>query len=373
MCRQPCDCRGSALTLRAMSIDPRTLEPRRILIIKPSALGDVVQTSAILPALRARFPNAELHWVVKRELEPLLEGRAELRSRIPFDRFGSWRDWWRLLRRLRALRADVVLDLQGLARTALMTLASRARVRIGLETAREGAWYTYTHVVPGSGWNVPAYERYRAAARFLGADPEGVADPPAVGHDSEAAWVESRLRGVPRPLVAVHPGARWETKRWPAARFAVVGAKAAREFGATIGLVGSADDVAAGAEIELLLRELAPHAVVRNWIDRTDLRQLRALLAAADVVLCNDSGPMHLAAACGTPVVAVFTCTSPQISGPAGPQHRFVSADVPCAGGYHKRCPLAGKAYLGCMDAVRPETVFRELCAVLRTRRAVAG
>ncbi len=357
-----------------MPTEVRALEPQRILIIKPSALGDVVQASAILPALRARFPAAELHWVVKRELEPLLAGRPELTSTVPFDRHGTWRDWWRLLRHLRRLRADLTLDLQGLARTAAMTLASRAQVRIGLQTAREGARFTYSHVVPDSGWNVPAHERYRAAARFLGAEPPIDAGAPAGGHDVQATdWLESQLRGLPRPLVVVHPGARWETKRWPAARFAVVAAKAARQFGAAIGLVGSADDVAAGAEIELLLRELAPHAVVRNWIDRTDLRQLRAVLCAADVLLCNDSGPMHLAASSGTPVVAVFTCTSPRISGPPGVQHRFVSADVPCAGGYHKRCPLPGKANLACMDAVRPEAVFEELLAVLRARRAVAG
>ncbi|RMG36056.1 MAG: glycosyltransferase family 9 protein [Planctomycetota bacterium] len=357
-----------------MSLDLRFLEPRRILIIKPSALGDVVQASAILPALRARFPRAELHWVIKRELQQLLAERPELHSVIPFERHGTWKHWIGLLRAIRKLRPDVVLDLQGLARTALMTAVSGARVRIGLQTAREGARYTYSHVVPGSGWDVAAYERYRAAARFLQADPEAFPETPqASAATPEGAWVRRQLQELPRPLVVIHPGARWETKRWPAARFAVVAAKAVRHLGAAIGLVGGSDDVAAGAEIELLLRELAPHAAVRNWIDRTDLRRLAALLHAADVVLCNDSGPMHLAAREGTPVVAVFTCTSPRLSGPPGPGHRFIGAEIDCAGGYHKRCPLAGKAHLACMDAIRPDQVYAEVAAVLSRESRRAG
>jgi hypothetical protein len=136
-----------------------SLDARRICIIKPSALGDVVQSLPLLPALRRRFPQAQVHWVINREFVGLLEGNSALAEVIPFDRRGTWRDFIRLLIELRRRRFDLVFDLQGLLRSAAMTLATGAAVRIGLETAREGAGRACQLVVPGTDWSVPAHQR----------------------------------------------------------------------------------------------------------------------------------------------------------------------------------------------------------------------
>jgi ADP-heptose:LPS heptosyltransferase len=100
------------------------------------------------------------------------------------------------------------------------------------------------------------------------------------------------------------------------------------------------------------------------------LKRLAALLAAADVLLCNDSGPMHLAAAMGTPVVVPFTCTTPERSAPPGARHAFIKATVPCAGSYKKTCPNRGKQYLACMDTISAVMVWDALARVLHDAAA---
>src|SRR5205814_5942896 len=105
-----------------------------------------------------------------------------------------------------------------------------------------------------------------------------------------------------------------------------------------------------------------------NLAGKTTLKQLAALLGAADAVVSNDSGPMHLAAALGTPVVGIFTCTSPLLSGPNGAIHELVSTGVPCAASYHKTCPRWGQSHLGCLDELPVERVWNALVRILQPR-----
>src|SRR5688572_7245290 len=128
--------------------------PRRIAIIKPSALGDIVHSLPVLSGLRQRFPHAHIAWLVNRAFMPLLQGHPHLNETVPFER-GALRKGWlkgslsfaRFLSELRGQRYDMVIDLQGLLRTGLMTVATGAAVRIGLKSAREGAALCYTHRV----------------------------------------------------------------------------------------------------------------------------------------------------------------------------------------------------------------------------------
>src|SRR5215212_7353539 len=131
------------------------IRARRIAIIKPSALGDVIHSLPVLGALRHKFPDAHIAWVVNRSYQQLLDGHPALDETIAFDR-GALKGGWQkaagaslaLARQLRRRRFDLVIDLQGLARSALMTLATGAGRRVGLSTAREGAHLAYTDVVP---------------------------------------------------------------------------------------------------------------------------------------------------------------------------------------------------------------------------------
>jgi heptosyltransferase-1 len=339
------------------------VDAQRICLIKPSALGDVVQTLPLLGMLRQRFPTAAVTWVIRRSLADLLTGHPDLTEIIPFHRHAGWRESVRFLRMLKHRRFDLVFDLQGLLRTGIMTFATGAAMRVGLESAREGAHLACNCVLPDSGRSVPAYFRYWRVAEALGA-----ANHPRIAFvpttSAETAWLADRLRLLPRPILAMHPGAGWPTKRWPAEKFVEI----ARRFNGSVVVVGSANEHILASRIVAATASQKKPAL--NLAGKTTLKQLAALLGAADAVVSNDSGPMHLAAALGTPVVGIFTCTSPLLSGPDGAIHELVSTGVPCAASYHKSCPRWGQAHLGCLDELPIERVWNALVRILERRTA---
>jgi heptosyltransferase I len=333
------------------------VEAGRICIIKPSALGDVIQSLPLLAVLRKRFPAARISWVISRPLAPLLEGHPDLDELIVFERRGSWHDWRRLLRQLRNSQFDLVFDLQGLFRTAMMMLATRAPLRVGLETAREGAQWGWHVAVPGTGLDVAPLVRYRRVAEALGVSEISLDARLAVGR-ADSDWAFRELARLNGPALAIHPGARWATKRWPPERFAAVACKAIRRFGLAPVILGTADEEAVAHEVEQTIRRFMPTVVLTNLAGRTTLKQLCALLKLSQVLLTNDSGPMQLAAALGTPIVGVFTCTSPVISGPPGKEHELVATGVSCAASYRKRCPYRGRKHMACMEELDVERVW---------------
>jgi lipopolysaccharide heptosyltransferase II len=345
---------------RISPADLLTLDARRICLIKPSALGDIVQTLPLLPILRERFPLARISWVVASQFADLLVGHPYLDEVIPFHRKGGMWSFLRLLAQLNQQSFDLVFDLQGLLRTGVMTWATRAPVRVGLETAREGANLACHFSLPDTSRHVPAHLRTWRVAQALG-----------LGHhrpetilpisDEDRAWAARRLSGLsPRRLV-IHAGAQWETKRWPTGPFAFVAAKAFRAFTLSPVLVGTKGELDIVNNLEREIRKFVPAVRMANLAGETTLKQLAAVLEQADVVLSNDSGPMHMAAGLGRPVVAVFTCTSPVRSGPPGNQHALVSTQLPCAAGYYKRCPLTGPYHMACKQELEAERVWQAL------------
>ncbi|MAG93497.1 MAG: heptosyltransferase [Planctomycetaceae bacterium] len=349
--------------MRRRSIDLLRIEAERICIIKPSALGDVVQSLPLLPVLAERFPGADLHWAINRELAPLLEDHSLLDGLIKFERYGTWASWRRTLRQLRDGRFDLVFDLQGLLRTGLMTLATRAPLRIGLQSAREGAHLTCHHTIPDSGRLVPAHRRYWRVAEALGlGDLQAETEIPMAAEDRN--WAATQMARVGPRILAIHAGARWQTKRWPVEKFAVVACKAIRLYGYSVVLLGSAAEQPLARQLETLINRFVPAQHALNLTGRTSLKQLAAVLSSAEAVLTNDSGPMHMAAALGTPVLGVFTCTCPIRSGPPGPEHELVATGVRCAARYRKRCPKRGVRHLACMDELTPERVIPGLARI---------
>ena len=330
------------------------LDARRIALLKPSALGDIVQALPVLHALRLRFPAAHITWIVSRSYAPLLQGHPELDENLAFDRRGGVRTALMFAHDLRRRRFDLVIDLQGLLRTGLMCAATRAGRRVGLSTAREGAGWFYTDVVRvAEPEHMHAVDRYWLLADALGAG--HVAKQFHVPVSAEArSWVDATLRALPRPWLAVAPGARWVTKRWPPAHFAELVHGAQRRYGGSAVLVGSADDAA-------LTRDIAWQVAgpVRDLAGCTTLPQLAAVLECADVVLANDSGPLHVAAALGRPVVAPYTCTKISKHGPYG-QDAAIASRVPCQGSYLKRC-----GSLACLAELTPDRLRPALNEIL--------
>ncbi len=337
-----------------------TWEAKRICLIKPSALGDIVQTLPLLPILRERFPNAQISWVAGSQFADLLSEHPYLDAVIPFQRRGGLRTYLKLLNRLRRERFDLVLDLQGLMRTGLMTWATRSPLRVGLETAREGAGWACHFSLPDTSRHVPAHARTWRVAEALGMGHHRRETLIAISQE-DTTFARTQLAGLSPRVLVIHAGAQWETKRWPTGQFAYVASKAARRFGMSTVLVGTAGERALTDDIQHQLKKFVPNARIKNLAGETTLKQLAAVLKLADVVLSNDSGPMHLAAGLGTPVVGVFTCTSPVRSGPPGDQHALVSTQLNCAAGYHKTCPYRGAKHMACLSELEADRVWQAL------------
>jgi lipopolysaccharide heptosyltransferase I len=341
---------------------PLTEPPRRIAIIKPSALGDVMHALPVLCALRRRFPGAHLAWVLNSVYAPLLRPHPDLDEVIPLDRGALGRRWLtggvaftRFLRHLRRQRFDLAIDLQGLLRSGIMTLATGAPLRLGLASAREGARWCYTHRIDDVDGVRHAVDRCWRVAEALGAGGDKCYRLPV---DASARRdILDRLGRLPRPWIVVAAGARWLTKRWPPEHFAPLLRMAQARFGGTAVFIGTPEE----ADVSRQVAEKAERPTC-DLTGRTTMPQLAAVLAEADVVLANDTGPLHLAVALGRPIVAPYTCTQVALNGPYGQFARAAETTVWCKGSYRKRCDR-----LECMAELTPERLWPALHEVLST------
>jgi heptosyltransferase-1 len=302
----------------------------RILIIKPSSLGDVVHALPAVNLIRRRFPDAHISWLIRDSLESLLKNCPVINERIRFRRHDYAR-FPALLWRLYRTRFDIVVDLQGLLRSGLMTVATRAPRRIGLGDAREGARWFYNEIVPVE--RVHAVRRYLLAAKHLGCETMPIEFPLGVPSHIQTEG-----------LIAVNPSARWKTKLWGDDKFAELVRQLPNK---RVVLTGSVAD-------RLRCDYIAQGR--RNVAGGTDLFELAELYSRCSVVITNDSGPMHIAAAVGTPVIAIFGPTDPSLTGPFGKQHVVLRAGIPCSPCMKDRC--AHTPRMECMSLVTVQQVL---------------
>jgi ADP-heptose:LPS heptosyltransferase len=318
----------------------------------------------VLAALRRRYPTAHIAWVVNKAYEPLLIGHPDLDATLPFDRGLISKSPLRgavaalgFLRLLRREAFDLVLDLQGLLRSGLMTWATRAARRVGFSSAREGASWFYTDRVPGAD-----FERLHAVDRYwLMAEALGVGDGPKlfqVPIATEArSWAERTLAAYPQPWLMVAVGARWVTKRWPPAHFAELLRRTQNQFGGTAVFVGAGDDTPLS---QTAIRELKHPSL--DLTGQTSIPQLAAILERADVMMANDTGPLHLAVALGRPVVAPYTCTKVRLTGPYGAGTHGVESRLWCQGSYLRKC-----GRLECMTELSPDRLWSAVVEVMES------
>jgi len=322
------------ITLRMTVLQPPLPQPQRILIIKPSSLGDVTHTLPVLRLLRSRYPEAKISWLVAPYCSGLLEGHPDLDEVILFDRrrFGTaWKnpsaglDLIRFKRDLRRRHFDWVIDLQGLFRSGWLSFFTRAPVRIGFANAREFAPIFYTHRIPINTMEQHAVDRYLRIAAAA-----GCADDPIefrfVVTDSDRAAV-LKLTG-PDPYAVLLPGANWETKRWPVENYEALVQPIRDRFNLKSIVAGGPDTVELANSIP----------IAQNLAGQTNLPQLVALLERASLVIANDSGPMHIAAALGKPLVTIFGPTNPVRTGPYNRPESVVRLDIPCSPCYSRTC-----------------------------------
>lgn len=346
--------------MRSSSPSLAAIEPARVCILKPSAMGDILHAMPILSALRSRWQGARLSWVVNRSFAELLEGHPDLDELIVYNRGrkGLDRDKFlgfaALLGRLRRSRFDLTIDLQGLLRSGLMTAATGAKVRVGMADAREGARWFYTHRIDAPRLGMHAVDRVLRVARQFGADDSQARFQLPIPAEARR-WAAQVVSDLPRPRIILNVGARWATKRWPPAHFAAIGRMAVERLGAGLIVVGAASD---RQLVDELLHHLSPIPAL-DLCGRTRLPQFAALSLEADLVISNDTGPLHLAAAAGARVLGIYTCTSPELTGPYGDRANSVRTKVGCAASLRKSCRS-----LDCMDELSPERVWREIVRV---------
>lgn len=332
-----------------------TLPPelvRRILVIRLSSLGDVLHAIPAVHGLKAAA-GADIDWLVQPEYEDIVRACPDVRRALRFPRRRWWlRAGW--LQELRRDRYDLVVDLQGLLKSAIPTRLARAGRRIGPSFHREGAAWLYDDVAGPRDKNRHAVEENLDVLRYLGWPTPPVCFPLKF----PPAPVET-----PRPQVVMAPASRWPTKNWPPNRFAAV-ASALAELGAAVVLVGSQAD----REIcDQIAADAGAAATVANLAGRTTLRELGSLLAGAALAITVDSGPMHLAAALGVPVIALFGPTDPRRTGPYGPAGRVVqSGPLPCRPCFSARCARRDLACLRDIGAAAVIEAAREVLARAR-------
>lgn len=280
------------------------MNPQRILILKPSSLGDIVHTLPAAAALRARFPSAHITWMVNPEWEPLLAGHPGIDKTLVFPRAdfrgpGGWLRFWRWRTELagKMPRPDLILDFQGLLRTAIVARAFPGTPLHGMSDAREGSRFFQTHTVAVD-QQAHAVERYLALAAAAGAQIAGPLSfdlPPG----------EPPSHALPdRPFVVLHPFSRGHGKSLPMETVSAF----CREIGHPVVLAGRTDATVG-----------PPPDNVVDLLNATSLSGLIWVLRRAAFVVSVDSGPMHLAAAVTDRLLGVHTWSDPCQVGPYRP------------------------------------------------------
>jgi heptosyltransferase-2 len=334
---------------------PVLADLRHVLIIRLSSLGDIVLTTPVLRLLREHCPAARIDVLVKAAYQDLLRAHPCVDRLFLFD---ARQSLWATLRVLRQTRYDVVLDLHRTPRSCILSqgLAARQRLAYRKRTLRRAL---LVHL----GWNTlramtPVPELYAAPLRRLGLQAPLPALELHVDTESQEAVQQHLTQTFPesfdRPLLAVAPGARWHTKRWPVDRFASVAQELAQQHQAAVVILGDAHD--APLAQELYQRLTLP---VLNSAGQLALRHTAALLQRCRLLLCNDSGLMHMAAALGVPVVTIFGPTVQEFGFyPFHARAQVVSQEVPCRPCSNKgsqRCP---RGHHDCMRRITSEHVF---------------
>ena len=295
----------------SISALPLTSPPQKLCIIRLSALGDVTHAVPVLRAIQQQWPETQVTWItspLEHKLLSLLDGVRF----VVVDKRSGWRGYWRLWRQLKDERFEVMLQMQTSARANFTGTCVGARIKVGWDSrrARDGHRLFMTHSVPPTRFE-HQLQGHLSFARTIGLD----ADQPRWDFPVTAEAAAFVAQHVPkdRPILVISPCSSHPARNWRAERYAAVADYATEQHGMTVVLSGGPSRLEAeiGGAIEAAMKSPAI-----NLIGKDTLPQLVALLQRADLVLCPDSGPSHLANAMATPVIALHASTWSRRSGP---------------------------------------------------------
>ena len=331
----------------------------RILIVKPSALGDIVHAMPFLYALKQRFPWARIDWVVAHGLHTFLEGHPMI-NRLWVINKDQWKKPARLrltLKEINDLRRglaeqhyDVCIDLSGLFRSGVISAFSKAPVRLGFKESDEGSPLFYTHKIHGS-MNTHAIDRYLEIARFMGCCVDKVKYPFAPYNP-----VSDIMKQLPDQYAIICPSAGKPANRWHASKFGAL----ASMLDLPAVVIASASE----ADIALAVEQSSKGNAV-SIAGKTGLKDLLPVIAKSRYFICNDTGPMHIAAALDVPVFAIFGPANPVRAGPYGFIHTVIQKDLECSPCYaHTPC-----RHYRCMEELTVPEVFEKIQYALKNKK----
>ena len=324
--------------------------PKKILIVLHGSVGDITRAIPLAHLVRRDFPQAFLAWAVEPPCLPLVERHPAIDEVILFDRAHWRRSLWPFLRRIRAHRFDLVLDLQRHLKSGFISRWSGAPARVGFHRrdAKELNWLFNNRHIPAGEVGSSKLADYLKFAQLLGIEPYPIEWNFPLTPD-ETEHVDSIVGAVGASFAAFYVGARWKSKQWFAGETAKTGAEIQRRYGLGIVLLGGAEDVPFAQEVQR-------RSAIRwfDWTGRTTLREAIGILRRAKVAIGPDSGLMHLSAAVGTPVVSLWGATDPARTGPFGYERLLVQGSAACAPCYLRRCPI-GRV---CMGSIVSERVI---------------
>jgi lipopolysaccharide heptosyltransferase I len=335
----------------------------------------VTHTLPALNALRKHYPDAHITWLVEEAAADIVKGHRALdrvlvsrrkywarEMRGGFARFiKAWREVWAFIRALRDTRYDLLLDFQGLLKSGVLVWLADANRKIGFGRGMEHAECSYIFLnerIPPVAMDTHALTREMTLLKAIGVEADGITfDLPIT--DSDRAGIDALLTGhdVDRqhPLIAINPQATWPTKLWFNDKFSEV-ADRLLERGCSVVFTGSPAD---RVEIDRIIAGMNGKAA--NLAGETSLMSLAALYQGARVVVSTDTGPMHIAAAAGTPLVAIFGSTAPWRTGPWGEEHVVLRVDLDCSPCLKKSCPKDSE----CMREISVEMVTSAVGGIL--------
>jgi heptosyltransferase I len=328
----------------------------KILILKPSSLGDVIQGLPVLRLLKRHLPESNIYWWIESGLAPLLEGDPDLAGVIRFDRQRwarpqNWLELWRSIRWVRAQAFDWVIDLQCLLRSGAFAWLAGGKLLVGLDEPREGARGFYDLIAPRPSFHTHAVDWYLGVLPLLGV-PVNFNFQWLPVRSEAAAAIREKWPVENHRWLLIQPGARWPNKRWPVEYSAeLVRQLAARYPDLRFAILGGAEDRPLG--------ERLAQAGGRRCLDlcgRLSLPEMVEWIRAGELLVTNDTGPMHVAAALRTPVVALFGPTEPLRTGPYGQLEHVLQLNLPCVPCLKSHCAWARP--IECLRALPPAAAF---------------
>ena len=347
----------------------------KILLVKLSAFGDVVQTLPVAMAIRHQMPDVRLDWLVEPAASGILLGHPALdnvlispRGRLKGSMMGKMGQMWGFRDKLQSTRYDAVLDLQGLIKSGILVSLSRGGRKIGFSGGKEpAAALALNEKLPPYDPDRHALQRYLDLLEPLGLQRPAVIEYGLEPTAAEEEQVDGLLRGLDhgRPLVVMHPVALWDSKLWPMDLWAALAAILAGQ-GCNMVITGTAAD---RPWAEAMVKGCDAAVAPRDLTGKTEMRILAALMKRADAVVSTDTGGMHLAAAMDTPVVALFGPTAPWRTGPFGQVQNVIRLGLDCSPCFKRTCDDPR-----CMSGITPESVANAVTEKLEQKQiAVKG